>query len=193
MLPIRASCPPGSLLPSFSARAVLQPPFAELAACVQLLPLASQETLVQHTAQEAPCPTRHCKSFYCTLRLWSWIWQEPCRCSSPCRASVGQELLLSSHWAAAVARAGAALCPGHLFLLLVVFFLEAEAPRWLRGPALLRRLRTAARRRDRLSTEHFCSAACKCDGEMRFCLLLLQIVPATSMVSCVTRCSTAAR
>ena len=36
VLPVRASCPPGRLLPSFSARAVLPPPFAELSACVQL-------------------------------------------------------------------------------------------------------------------------------------------------------------
>lgn len=77
-------------------------------------------------------------------------------------------------------------------MLLVVVFLEAEATRCLWGAALPRRLGTPPCR-SCLSTELFCNAACKCAGEMRCCLLFLEILPAMSMVLCVTHCSTAAR
>jgi len=110
----------------------------------------------------------------------------------PCPGGVGQELLLPSHFTAGKARAGAALCLGRLFLLVVVLFLEGEPTRWLRGTVPPRRQCTPPRR-SRLSAELSRTAVCKCDGEMHCCLLLLEALPATSMAWRVTHCSTAAR
>lgn len=68
VLPVRASCPPGRLLPSFSARAVLPPPFAELSACVQLPAFGQPGDASPTQSTKGPISHTALQSFYCTLR-----------------------------------------------------------------------------------------------------------------------------
>lgn len=89
---------------------------------------------------------------------------------------------------AVVVCAGAACCLWLLFLLLVFFLLEGEAMRWLWGIALPWCLGPLPSRC--LSTELFFTAIRKWHGEMHCWLLFLEILPAMSMASCVTHCST---